>query len=221
MTYQHIFNDGTACDLPVGKVVCVGRNYVAHIKELDNPMPTEPILFIKPATSLQSIDQPIVIPEFTKQCHNETELAVLIGKKITRAGRDNIPAAVAGYGLALDLTLRDVQAKLKEKGLPWEKAKAFDGSCPICPFIRPDALADPQDTQIKLKVNGAVRQDESTKLMINPIFDLIAYMSGFFTLMPGDVVLTGTPAGVAGLNPGDQLELTLDNRFDFRGAVAG
>ncbi|WP_020588663.1 fumarylacetoacetate hydrolase family protein [Desulfobacter curvatus] len=220
MTYQHIFNDGSVCGLPVGKVVCVGRNYVDHIKELDNPMPTEPILFIKPATSLQSISQPIVIPDFTKDCHNETELAVLIGKKISRASREEVEAAVAGYGIALDLTLRDIQKSLKEKGLPWEKAKAFDGSCPISPFIGPDDLATPQDTRLKLEVNGQVRQDESTKLMINGIFDLIVYMSGFFTLLPGDVVLTGTPAGVAGLKSGDKLALELDGRFGFSASVA-
>ena len=220
MIYKHVFNDGSVCDLPVGKVVCVGRNYVDHIKELDNPMPTEPILFIKPATSLQPISQPIVIPDFTKDCHNETELAVLIGKQITRASREEIQMAIAGFGLALDLTLRDVQKSLKEKGLPWEKAKAFDGSCPITPFIVPDDLANPQDTRLKLEVNGQVRQDESTKLMINGIFDLIVYMSGFFTLLPGDVVLTGTPAGVAGLKSGDRLALELDGRFGFSASVA-
>ncbi|WP_320045372.1 fumarylacetoacetate hydrolase family protein [uncultured Desulfobacter sp.] len=220
MKYQHVFNDGAVCDMPVGKVVCVGRNYVAHIKELDNPMPTEPILFIKPATSLQPISQPIVIPDFTNDCHNETELAVLIGKKITRASLQEAQTSVAGYGLALDLTLRDVQASLKKKGLPWEKAKAFDGSCPISPFIGPDDLADPQDTQLKLEVNGQVRQNESTKLMINKIFDLIVYMSGFFTLLPGDVVLTGTPAGVAALKSGDKLALELDGRFRFSASVA-
>lgn len=220
MKYQHVFNDGSVCGLPVGKVVCVGRNYVDHIKELDNPMPTEPILFIKPATSLQPISQPIVIPDFTTDCHNETELAVLIGKEISRAGREEVEAAVAGYGIALDLTLRDIQKQLKEKGLPWEKAKAFDGSCPISPFIGPDDLPNPQDTRLTLKVNGQVRQDESTKLMINGIFDLIAYMSGFFTLLPGDVVLTGTPAGVAGLRSGDKLALELDGRFGFSASVA-
>jgi len=204
----------------VGKVVCVGRNYVDHIKELDNPMPTEPILFIKPATSLQPISQPIIIPDFTKDCHNETELSVLIGKEISRASREEVEAAVAGYGIALDLTLRDIQKRLKEKGLPWEKAKAFDGSCPISPFIGPDDLPTPQDTRLKLEVNGKVRQDESTKLMITGIFDLIVYMSDFFTLLPGDVVLTGTPAGVAGLKSGDRLALALDGRFGFSASVA-
>lgn len=220
MKYQHVFNDGTLCDLPAGKVVCVGRNYVDHIRELDNPMPTEPILFIKPATALQPIAQPIVIPGFTEDCHNETELAVLIGREISSSGREEVEAAIVGYGIALDLTLRDIQKGLKEKGLPWEKAKAFDGSCPVSPFVRPDELSNPQDTRLKLAVNGEVRQDESTRLMINGILDLIAYMSGFFTLMPGDVVLTGTPAGVAGLKSGDRLELELDGRFRFSATVA-
>lgn len=220
MTYQHVFNDGTACDLPAGKVVCVGRNYVAHIKELDNPVPTEPILFIKPATSLRPISEKIVIPEYTKDCHNETELAVLVGKEISTADREQVEEGISGYGIALDLTLRDIQKGLKEKGLPWEKAKAFDGSCPISPFVQPDQLANPQDTMLKLVVNGDLRQEESTKLMMNGILDLMVYMSRFFTLMPGDVVLTGTPAGVGKLESGDRLELELDGRFQFSTTVA-
>ncbi len=220
MAYQHIFDDGTSCGLTVGKVVCVGRNYVAHIQELDNPMPTEPILFIKPATSLRPLSESIVIPAYSESCHNETELAVLIGNEISNTDREKAEEAIAGYGIALDLTLRDIQQGLKEKGLPWEKAKAFDGACPISPFVRKEQLADPQDTMLKLIVNDEVRQEESTKLMITGILDLIVYMSGFFTLMPGDVVLTGTPAGVGPLDSGDRLELELDGRFRYTASVA-
>lgn len=218
--YQHHFQDGGECRLPVGKVVCVGRNYVAHIKELDNPMPTEPILFIKPSTALQAISEPIVIPQYSDGCHHETELAVLVGKELRRGNREQAAEVAAGYGIALDLTLRDVQQGLKEKGLPWEKAKAFDGACPISPFLRPQELADPQDTTLKLTVNGEIRQDERTKLMMTGILELMVYMSGFFTLLPGDVVLTGTPAGVGRLSSGDQLELELDGRFRYQTSVS-
>lgn len=220
MAYQHVFSDGTPCGLPAGKVVCVGRNYVAHIKELDNPVPSEPILFIKPATSLRPIAEPIVLPAYSESCHNETELAVLIGTETGCADREKAEAAVAGYGIALDLTLRDIQQGLKEKGLPWEKAKAFDGSCPMSPFVSRDQLTNPQDTMLKLVVNGEVRQEESTKLMMTGILDLMVYMSGFFTLLPGDVVLTGTPAGVGPLDSGDRLELELDGRFQYTTSVA-
>jgi 2-keto-4-pentenoate hydratase/2-oxohepta-3-ene-1,7-dioic acid hydratase in catechol pathway len=220
MTYQHSFEDGTPCQLPAGKVVCVGRNYVDHIKELDNPMPTEPILFIKPATSLQPFSEPVTVPAYSHNCHHETELAVLVGEKLFCGDRESADKAIAGFGIALDLTLRDIQQGLKEKGLPWEKAKAFDGSCPISPFVKKGQLANPQDTMLKLLVNGAVQQEESTKLMITGILDLMVYMSAFFTLMPGDVILTGTPAGVSQLNSGDRLELELDGRFRYTVSVA-
>ncbi|NQU65123.1 MAG: fumarylacetoacetate hydrolase family protein [SAR324 cluster bacterium] len=219
MVYQHSFDDGTSCELSPGKVVCVGRNYVEHIKELNNPLPTEPVLFIKPATSLQSLSEEIVIPAYAENCHHETELAVLVGEKLGSLDPAGAKQAIAGYGIALDLTLRDLQQKLKDKGLPWEKAKAFDGSCPISPFIKPEQLANPQDTMLKLTVNGTVRQEESTRLMMTGILDLMIYISGFFSLMPGDIVLTGTPAGVSQLKSGDQLELQLDGRFNYAVSV--
>ncbi|MBU2513959.1 fumarylacetoacetate hydrolase family protein [bacterium] len=219
MKYKHTFLNGTPCDLPVGKAVCVARNYYDHIKELDNPVPTEPIFFIKPATAIQNLNQPIVIPDYSDNCHHETELAILFDKQLTRANAEEVNKAIAGFGIALDLTLRDVQQKLKEKGYPWEKAKAFDGSCPISPFIQKSELADPQNTQLKLIVNGETRQNESTKLMINKIIDLIVISSGYFSYMPGDVLLTGTPAGVSRLQSGDNLELELDGRHSFKTRV--
>jgi len=219
MTYQHSFEDGTSCDFPAGKVVCVGRNYVDHIKELNNPLPTEPILFIKPSTSLQSFSEQIVIPSYSINCHHETELAVLMGEELYGADREAAEKSIVGYGIALDLTLRDIQQGLKDKGLPWEKAKAFDGSCPISPFIKPDQLPEPQGTMLKLTVNGTIRQEESTELMMIGILDLMVYMSSFFSLMPGDIILTGTPAGVSQMNSGDQLELELDGRFKYAVSV--
>lgn len=219
MDYQHTFLDGTQNDFPVGKVVCVARNYYDHIKELDNPVPTEPIFFIKPATALAPLSKEIVIPAYSENCHHETELAILIGKQLTQASPKEAEEAIAGYAISLDLTLRDVQQRMKEKGYPWEIAKAFDGSCPISPFLSKDTLTTPQDTTLKLSVNGKVRQQDSTRLMINGILDLLSISSGYFTLMPGDILLTGTPAGVAKLESGDRLELELDGQYTFETTI--
>ena len=219
MAYQHVFLDGTDSSIPAGKVVCVARNYYDHIKELDNPVPTEPIFFIKPFTALQPIEKKIVIPEYSDSCHHETELAILFDKQVSKASKEQAEEAIAGYGIGLDLTLRDVQQKLKDKGYPWEKAKAFDGSCPLSPFVHKEKLEDPQDTRLKLTVNGEIRQDESTRLMINKILDLIVISSEYFTYLPGDVLLTGTPAGVNRLQSGDLLELELDNKYRFQTSV--
>jgi 2-keto-4-pentenoate hydratase/2-oxohepta-3-ene-1,7-dioic acid hydratase in catechol pathway len=220
MNYKHVYLDGNDCKLPVGKVVCVARNYVAHIKELNNPVPTEPIFFIKPATALQSLDEDIIIPGYSQSCHHETELAILFKSRLSKVNPDEIENAIAGYGIGLDLTLRDVQQKLKEKGHPWEKAKAFDGSCPLSPFIPKEEISNPQDVQLKLSVNGEVRQNESTRLMINGILNLIAVSSQYFTYLPGDILLTGTPAGVDQLRSGDRLELELAGKYKFQTGVA-
>ena len=209
MVYQHRYLDSSSLDLPVGKVVCIGRNYLDHIRELNNAAPETPILFMKPATSLVGLDEPIRLPAGRGECHHEVELAVLVGQTLHDVDAATAHCAVAGYGIALDLTLRDLQNELKKKGHPWETAKAFDGSCPLSPFLQPEALADPQATDLMLRVNGEPRQQGNTRLMMIGIFDLLAYISTHFTLRPGDVVLTGTPAGVGPLRSGDQLVLGL------------
>ncbi len=219
MAYQHRYLDGSPLDLPVGKVVCIGRNYLDHIRELNNAVPETPILFMKPATALTALDEPIRLPVGRGECHHEVELAVLVGQELRHVDAATARQAVAGYGIALDLTLRDLQNELKKKGHPWETAKAFDGSCPLSPFLRPDALPDPQTAEVSLQVNGAVRQQGNTRLMMVGVFDLMAYISTHFTLQPGDVVLTGTPAGVAPLTSGDALALSLAGH-DFTARVA-
>lgn len=218
--YKHTYIDGSMCSLPIGKVVCVARNYYDHIKELDNPVPVEPIFFIKPSTALTPIEEPIVIPDYSDNCHHETELAILFEQELKKASVEEVENAIAGYGIALDLTLRDVQQRMKEKGYPWEVAKAFDGSCPMSPIIPKGDIAEPQDTRLRLTVNGENRQQESTKLMINKIIDLIITASGYFTLLPGDILLTGTPAGVGPLKKGDILEVELDERYRFQTRVS-
>ena len=219
MAYQHRYLDGSPLDLPVGKVVCIGRNYLDHIRELNNAMPETPILFMKPATALAGLDQPIRLPAGRGECHHEVELAVLVGRELRNADADAARQAVAGYGIALDLTLRDLQNELKKKGHPWETAKAFDGSCPLSPFLKPEALPDPQTTDLALRVNGEIRQQSNTRQMMLGIFELIAYISTHFTLRPGDVVLTGTPAGVGPLRSDDRLILDLAGH-EFAARVA-
>ena len=192
----------------MSKVVCGGSNYAKHIKERGSDVPEEPVLFIKPETALCDIRQPLVLLQGYGSVHHEVELAVLIGGTLRQATEDHVLQAIAGYGVALDLTLRDLQGKMKKAGQPWEKAKGFDNSCPISGFIPASAFeGDPQNISLGLNINGEVRQQGSTSDMIHKIVPLIAYMSRFFTLKPGDVVLTGTPEGVGPLHAGDELEV--------------
>lgn len=196
---------GEATEYRIGKILCIGRNYADHIKELGNEIPERPVIFMKPASSVIGAGEEIVIPPYSSDCHHEAELALLIG-----TGGSNIAAAealghLAGYGVAIDLTLRDVQAEQKKKGLPWEIAKGFDTACPLSDFVPAEAVADPQALTITLSVNGVKRQDGSTGLMIHRIPELISYLSSIFTLEPGDLVLTGTPAGVGPIKSGDSV----------------
>ncbi|MBF0621909.1 MAG: fumarylacetoacetate hydrolase family protein [Magnetococcales bacterium] len=209
--YRHSWNNGSDIDLPIGKIVCVGRNYLAHIQELSNPIPDEPVLFMKPSTALVPFTEPVVVPHGQGACHHELEIAVLINEQLSAVSEKKALESVAGYGLALDLTLRDVQAKMKKKGLPWERAKAFDGSCPMTPFIPADQVEHPQQLTFSLKRNGKIQQNGDARLMMYGIGALIAHISQLFTVLPGDVILTGTPDGVGPLEPGDRLQAVLDN----------
>ncbi|MGG6099661.1 fumarylacetoacetate hydrolase family protein [Pantoea allii] len=208
--YQHRNWQGALLDYPVGKVVCVGSNYAKHIKEMGSATPTEPVIFIKPQTALCDMRQPLSIPDAFGEVHHEVELAVLIGTTLKQASDAHVAKAIAGYGVALDLTLRDLQAGLKKAGQPWEKAKAFDNACPLSGFIpTAEFSGDPQSTELKLVVNGEVRQHGNTADMIHKILPLIAHMSQYFTLHAGDVILTGTPEGVGPMHAGDTLEVSI------------
>lgn len=207
--YQHRNWQGELLDLPAGKVVCVGSNYAKHISEMGSITPEEPVVFIKPETALCDLRQPLhLLPGFG-EIHHETELAVLIGSTLQQASEAQVLPAIAGYGVALDLTLRSVQAGLKKKGQPWEKSKGFDNSCPVSGFVPAAEFSDdPQNTALQLEINGEIRQSGNTCDMIHKIVPLIAYMSRFFTLRPGDIILTGTPEGVGPLNTGDALTVS-------------
>ncbi|WP_257254942.1 MULTISPECIES: fumarylacetoacetate hydrolase family protein [unclassified Endozoicomonas] len=215
MKYRHHWLSGDRIDLPTGKVVCVGRNYAEHIRELNNPLPDDPVLFIKPSTSLTSLEMPFAIPIDRGEVHYETEIAILMDTRLHNASESESINAIKAMGLALDLTLRDVQFRLKEKGLPWEVAKAFDGSCPVSGFVAREHLPNFDDIRFSLKVNGQTRQEDTSAHMLTSIPGLISYISRHFTLEPGDIVLTGTPAGVGPLKQGDQLELAISERFSL------
>ncbi|MDO7911773.1 fumarylacetoacetate hydrolase family protein [Pseudomonas sp. 22-AL-CL-001] len=219
MSYKHAYVDGTPIHFPLGKVVCIGRNYAEHAKELNNPVPSEPLLFIKPGSCTVPLNSGFRIPTERGSVHYEAEIAVLLGKSLsTQPSEEEVRDAISGFAPALDLTLRDLQARLKEKGLPWELAKSFDGGCVLPPFAPASAFGDLTDIGIRLSINGEVRQDGSSALMLNPIVPMIQYMAAHFSLQAGDVILTGTPAGVGPLSVGDTLVLELPgvSRFESR-----
>lgn len=193
-------------ELTIGKILCIGRNYVDHIRELGNETPGAPVIFMKPATAVIGNDEEIVIPAYSDNCHHEAELALLVGKTVKNVPEREALFCLAGYGVAIDLTLRDVQDDLKKKGLPWDIAKGFDTACPLSAFNPAAKVPDPQNLNIVMKVNGEVRQNGSTALMIHSVAAIVSHLSTIFTLEPGDIILTGTPAGVSRISHGDRLE---------------
>jgi 5-carboxymethyl-2-hydroxymuconate isomerase len=201
---------GNSAPIAVGKIVCLARNYVAHAHELGNEMPSEPVLFIKPASSIIAAGEQVEIPAYSNNCHYEVELAVLIGKTGKHINADNAMQYVAGYGIAIDMTLRDIQAQLKEQGYPWEIAKGFDTSCPLSTFVPAEQIADPHNLGIKLSVNGKVHQDSTTACMVRRIPEIIAAITQTFTLEPGDIILTGTPEGVGRVQSGDSMDTWIE-----------
>lgn len=187
------------------KIICVGRNYIDHAKELNNPVPDTPFFFIKPSTALIKNNDPFVYPSFSKEVHYEVEIVV----KIDRLGK-NIKLELANdyyseIGIGIDFTARDLQSEYKSKGYPWEQAKAFDGSAPIGKFINKNNLLSVDAINFSLDVNGKTVQNSNTKNLIFPINELIAQASIFFTLEAGDLVFTGTPVGVGCVQKGDRL----------------
>jgi 5-carboxymethyl-2-hydroxymuconate isomerase len=189
----------------VGKIICVGKNYAAHIKEMNSEHPDSPVLFLKPATAILNQGIKITLPKYSKEVHHEVELALLVTKQGKNIPADSWHTYIGGAGIALDLTLRDLQRVAKEKGLPWSICKGFDGACPISDFVPIESIADIQNLQIELKVNDEVRQQGSTAQMLYKVDKLVSYISGIFTLEPGDVILTGTPAGVSKIDSGDRI----------------
>lgn len=194
---------------PIGSLWCIGRNYAAHARELGNPLPEAPVVFLKPASSLVGDGSLLTWPAAIGAVHHEVELVAVIG----RGGRDIATEAaldhVAGYALGLDLTARDLQERAKAAGLPWTEAKGRDGFAPLSAFLPADRVPDPATLELRLWVDGQLRQEGSCSQMLWPLPDLIAYLSARFTLSPGDLIFTGTPPGVGALAAGDRLRAEL------------
>jgi len=188
---------------------CIGRNYAEHAKELNNPIPDRPVVFTKPLTTLLSDGGTVILPHVTSDVHHEVELVVAIG-----TGGKNIPiesaqSHVAGYAIGLDMTARDIQTSLKTKSHPWELAKGLDTFAPLGTFVDAASIPDPSNLKLELRVNGDLRQSGTTADMLNTIPSLISFLSSYFTLTPGDLIFTGTPAGVSAVQDGDVLEAVL------------
>ena len=207
---------GTAERFPIRRVFCVGRNYGAHAREMgSDPNREPPFFFTKPADAVVPASGALPYPPATQDLHHEVELVVALG-----AGGADIDPAMAmslvwGYGVGLDLTRRDLQAVAKDAGRPWDMAKGFDASAPCSPLIPAAKLGHPQDARIWLEVNGALRQEGKLDEMIWPIADVISHLSRLVTLAPGDLIYTGTPAGVAALKPGDQVRGGVEGVTEF------
>lgn len=199
------------------KIICIGRNYIEHAKELNNPVPKEPVFFLKPDTALQIKNRPFFYPDFSSEIHYELEIVL----KLCKNGKNIDPRFANEYfdkiGLGIDFTARDLQQKLKEKGLPWEKAKAFDYSAPVSEFIPVSELGDLTDLHFRLDLNGKIVQDGTTSDMIFSFAAIISYVSRFITLRAGDLIFTGTPEGVGPVKIGDHLQGWLEGKkmLDF------
>ena len=196
-------------EFPIGKIVCVGRNYAEHVKELGNEVPEKPVLFLKPASALIYSGGKIIHPDFGNELHHEIELVLLIGETVRKANKAEAEKAVAGYGVGLDMTLRDVQDGLKKKGHPWTLAKCFDTSAVISDFILKKDYQLKLNEKLELKVNGIVKQSDTLKSMIFNSLEIVEYISSVMTLEKGDLIFTGTPAGVGKVNRGDTLDARL------------
>lgn len=216
MLQQLRHTDGSLSIWQPSKLICVAKNYPAHAAEMDSAVPATPTFFIKPNSSLCDFAGPLQLPRDRGDVHHELELAVVIGKRLTRPTDTPV---IAGYALAIDLTLRSLQSRLKQAGHPWEASKAFVGSCPIGPILPATALPDPQAADLSFLVNGEMRQAGNTRQMAFPIARLLSEAAEIFTLEAGDVVLTGTPVGVGPLEAGDRYEGRLD-QYSLHGEVA-
>ncbi|PVX52463.1 2-keto-4-pentenoate hydratase/2-oxohepta-3-ene-1,7-dioic acid hydratase in catechol pathway [Balneicella halophila] len=199
------------------KIVCIGRNYREHAKELNNPVPKEPVIFMKPDSALLRNNDPFYYPDFSKDIHYELEVVVRINKLGKSISEEFAPRYYDEIGLGIDLTARDIQKRCKEKGLPWERAKAFDFSAVQSTFISKKELPPVDALHFQLEKNGKIVQDGFTGDMLFPINQLIAEISKYFTLKIGDLIYTGTPEGVGSLAIGDKLKGTLEGQslLDF------
>jgi len=203
MKYATILPSGKK--IPINTIFCVGQNYAEHAREMGGTVSETPVIFLKPSNAVIENGAPIILPALSTNVHHEVELTVLIGKAGYRIPRAEALNHVAGYGVGLDMTMRDVQAAAKKSGQPWSIAKGFYTSAPLSPFMEAKQIADPQQLDIRLSVNGKERQRTNTSKMNFSVEELIVFLSAVFSLDEGDVIYTGTPEGVAQVSAGDVL----------------
>lgn len=190
--------------IPRSKIIGIGRNYAAHAEQLGNEVPDRPLMFLVPNTAVVGPDDPVVIPSVVQECSYEGELAVVIGRMCKDVPVERVKDVIFGYTCANDVTARDLQGPDKQ----WARAKGFDTFCPLGPWMETDL--DPADVRVQTRLDGATVQDGSTALMVHDVPSLVSYVSAAFTLLPGDVILTGTPAGVGTVEAGQSVEVEID-----------
>lgn len=199
------------------KIIAIGRNYTEHIEELKNERPSEPVVFLKPDTALLKNNAPFFHPDFSENIHHEVELVLKISKEGKYIQKQFAHRYFEEIGIGIDFTARDLQEKCKSKGLPWEIAKAFNGSAPIGSFLPVAEFPQLDDINFHLHINGELRQKGNTSMVLFDFAEIIAYVSKFFTLKKGDLIFTGTPSGVSKINVGDRLEAFIEDKklLDF------
>lgn len=211
--------DASCTSLTIANIYCVGLNYSEHIHEMKSQRPDEPVIFLKPTSALRSQPETLNYPShLTQDMHHEVEIVVALGSGGYQIPLDKATDLIAAYGIGLDLTLRDRQSKAKQQGKPWAVAKGFKDSAPVSAFVSADQIADPQNLSFELHINQSLRQQGHSSQMLFSIAEIIAYLSTVFELQAGDLIFTGTPAGVAALLPGDQIQANLENKIklDFK-----
>ena len=206
---NYIFKDGAKRNITIGKLVCLARTYKKHAEEMNSEVTEDPVLFLKPASSVIFNGESIIIPKMSKCLHHEVELGIVIGKKCKNVSKKDALDHVLGYLLALDITARDIQSDAKKKGWPWSIAKGFDTFAPISDVVLKKDAPDPNNLDISLKVNGKIKQSSNTNNMVYSVERIIEFISQIMTLESGDLIMTGTPEGVGEIKTGDVLEAEL------------
>jgi len=213
---NYSFKDGNRKNVPIGKLVCLARTYKRHAEEMNTDVTDDPLLFLKPASSVIFNGESIIIPAMSKCLHHEVELGIVIGKKCKNVSQKEALDYVLGYLVALDITARDIQTEAKKNGWPWSIAKGFDTFAPISDVVLKEDLPNPNNINISLKINGKIMQRSNTNHMVYSVERIIEFISHIMTLEPGDLIMTGTPEGVGEITTGDILEAELGNSCSLR-----
>lgn len=219
--YEHKFLDGSKCNLKAQKIICLGWNYTEHMEEVGDSIKKPPVVFMKPLDALVSIEKPIKLPDTNYNCEYETEVAILVGKKIRKENNESIiKSSILGLGIGIDLTLRKLQKELQSNEAPWELSKSFRGSLVLSPFIEINKFSNLNNIEFTMKLNSKTKQHGQTKLMRYNIIETLAYISQHFTIEAGDVIITGSPKGTEDLKPNDKIDINFNNFANFSTTVS-